>query len=463
MCFATVKNSYAQLPIKLPEDNIKFGTSYITIPPLDYGPAPALALLAVLDVKSSLSSIPVSGILGNAGKEIALSQIVMKVNSITNNVTLGTTTQVSPAIITYKTLLTVVASLGLQAGNVNMDFTLSKGTTGWISGTYSTTLNFRAGGLLGIWNYIDKNLTIEVPSFITPLLATAPIVDLQVNDFSFFASGGITSLVNTFDYYTTVASTISVNANNTSPNPEKFTFTATVPHSLTPIVDASVVNVKLDPVQQSVNLTATPALLTNTNIAVANSNKNTISTKFNITSDNLKSSFIQAGTYTLPISYKINLGTSAYAEKATSATLPGTVKVTVAPMLNLSITGNTVPLTFNTAEKYKSGTTTNMPKHITTSSTVAYDVSVRSQNANFSSAVSGNTTTLPLNLVNIGGTGLTTITLSAADQKIVSGAAPQIGREIDINYIIPNLNTPSLIGKPAGDYSATVIYSITAQ
>ena len=58
----------------------------------------------------------------------------------------------------------------------------------------------------------------------------------------------------------------------------------------------------------------------------------------------------------------------------------------------------------------------------------------------------------------------TPVVLSTSDQILVAGASYGSQLELDLDYIIPQSASSSedILGKPAGNYSQTVIYTATA-
>ena len=119
-------------------------------------------------------------------------------------------------------------------------------------------------------------------------------------------------------------------------------------------------------------------------------------------------------------------------------------------------------LEFNTAADYINGKSVTYTDGLTVSATTAYQVTVRSVSANFSSA-GGNT--LPLDVVRLqlsGGSGSTTpVTLSTAAKTILQGLSTGGASEtFDITYSTEP-NDPRLLNVPSAQYETSLMYEIS--
>lgn len=213
------------------------------------------------------------------------------------------------------------------------------------------------------------------------------------------------------------------------------------------------------------NLTQTEQPMTSTAIGIATTNKRDLTTTFSISAANLKANFVQAGVYTIPVSYKLTAANDAYTPvpPTTEIIFPSSVQLTVDKMSTMSIMTPTVSLAFNTAADYQQGVTKQMPGHIKISSTVPWGVTVKAD-ADF---LTNGANQLPVNLIRIegipgqnGSTTILPITLSSTPQPIVSTANPSIDQLLNLQYRVPS--TQALVGKANVKYSTTITYTLVA-
>jgi hypothetical protein len=121
-------------------------------------------------------------------------------------------------------------------------------------------------------------------------------------------------------------------------------------------------------------------------------------------------------------------------------------------------------LEFNTVEDYLNGKSVTYTDGLTVSATTAYQVTVRSVSANFSSAGGD---TLPLDVVRLqlsGGPGTTApVTLSTTAKTILQGLSTGGASEtIDITYST-EANDPRLFNVPSEQYETSLLYEISPQ
>jgi len=121
-------------------------------------------------------------------------------------------------------------------------------------------------------------------------------------------------------------------------------------------------------------------------------------------------------------------------------------------------------LEFNTVEDYLNGKSVTYTDGLTLSATTAYQVTVRSVSANFSSAGGD---TLPLDVVRLqlsGGSGTTApVTLSTAARTILQGLSTGGASEtFDITYST-EANDQRLFNVPSEQYETSLLYEISPQ
>lgn len=438
----------AQAVITVPEANITASSIYGPVN-AQYGIANAIFLIGGITVKSSTATLPAT--VPGPGGFVPLSSIQMQVSKIGNLALLSVSPQIT---LTNMEQPIYAVVLGLGEGAMFIDFNISTNPNGWVAGSYSTPLVFT-----GIKIPTQVPITITIPAFITPVLPVIPITTMSVTDASFFntTSGGINK-DNSFDYYTTLPTLLNISSSS------KFSYTTTYTFPLSPQPNSNLLTATLTDnlTGPLVSLSTTSTPLTSSSLAVIPTNKRTIKTKFSLTGAQLKSDFVQAGTYKLPITYSLYKNPASYSQTTVDpSTITSEVDVVVSPFFNIVAQNLNVSLSFNTAEKYKTGATSTVSKQLLVNSTVPYTVTVKSISSSFSSSTPGNTTTIPLHVLSIKEGNSTPITLSTTPATIVSGGSPKIGAELDMTYSIPATKTSQLIGKPASTYTASIIYTIT--
>lgn len=128
--------------------------------------------------------------------------------------------------------------------------------------------------------------------------------------------------------------------------------------------------------------------------------------------------------------------------------------------------GGTVDFNYGSTKDYNSSKNVTVPNSLVIISSKNFDVKVKSEGANF---VSGSNV-IPVDILKVkaipGGSlvgTLNEVTLSATDQVLVSNAASGAKQSLNIAYSIPAEKASKvLLGKPAGAYTQTVIYTATA-
>ena len=438
----------AQVTINLPESSIRTQSDYtaeaIGGPSLNG----LLSLVPNINIKSNLANFPISSG-ATSIPAVPLSRFFVKIYSIGTLILLGSSVEQFPSNTEAKSIYGGLASV--SPGPIKSNYRVQVGGYAWHAGTFSNTIVFSLAGLLGSIGTPNQLINIVVPPFITMETTSADIA-LNVNTLDQFRSTGVTANGN-LNYFTTVNTNIRLKS--TAAN---FSFNKTYPNLPVPVNVSTLLNVKI-PTFTAVNPNTADQNVA-TNVVVPIGNKNLNAPAYTITAANLKTNFIQAGIYTLPITYSIPPVTT---NESTTASVSGNATVNVASMSELIISQPAVKLIFGSANDYKNGVSVTMTNHLRVSSTVPYDITVKASGATLTST-SGNT--LPVNLIRIEGasgqSGITPIILSATAQKLMNASAPAIDRLLSIKYSIPSAQAAQLLNKAGGDYTTTVTYTIVA-
>ncbi|MBB5622303.1 hypothetical protein HDE69_003378 [Pedobacter cryoconitis] len=450
-CCFTVGNVNAQLVINLPEANISGQTSYVVN--LNSGASPFLSLLTAINVNAASTTLtPTPGTL--PAIPLAPNLINMKVTSIGGvNILSGA----NPIVLSSVSQNIYFVAVGLLSGTMLVDYTVSPLNVAWAAGSYATTLTFT-----GSITPPTPTLTLNVPAYITLNTLVPATTTLNVNSFAIFRSVSGVSAVSGNDYFTTVPTLFSLRASSAN-----FTFTTTQPYNQLPAVNSvNLMGAALSGTYagSAINLSASDQLLTvATGIPVVVTNKSVLSSTLSISGANLKSNFVQAGTYTVPVVYTLAKTASSFPATLASQTMNSSVQVNVSNLMELIVQDPSVTLTVNTTANYQQGVTTTKPNHVKVSSTVPYNVTVKASSSVLSS--SGGVQ-IPVGVITLEGmtgqTGITPIVLSASPQTIITSANPTIDRLLNLQYRIPSAQTSNLLNKTAGSYNTTITYTIVA-
>lgn len=331
----------------------------------------------------------------------------------------------------------------------------------WIAGVYDSGITFSLAGvnLGGITPSNGLPFNLDVPGFISvpPSLGT---VSFLVNDLNYYRSANGISVEKLLPISTTVPYIPSVRAASA-----QFSFNTSLPFNDAPASPVSAVTTELVsiPSATSVSLSTTDAPLTvTTGIPVAMNNQ-VLTNSYSINAVSLKKDFLQAGVYEVPLNYTWNKLASAYPAGALQSQASGTLEVIVSDLAEIIVNQQTINLNFNTAADYASGVSVDIPAQLRISKTTPYNLTVRSTAAAFSAA--GNS--IPLSVMRIGpaSTGedsMNTIILSGTAQSLFENANPAIDKPVGIRFSIPASESEHLLGKPAGSYSADIIFGIVA-
>lgn len=409
-----------------------------------------------------------SGVYGGG----ALGQTIQyKSNSLS---TQFTPTAGSPDLPLNAVFLRITSGAGLNLGNVGQEINLSNVNQTIFTalaalGSSDLVITYRVPIAGRAWNagiYTSSNsitrvtptsilMTITVPSFIT--VSTIPPIATLTASLSNFRIGSLTGN-HIFDYFTSLAADIKVKATNTS----LFAFSTTEPKIVDPSPAANLLkaNIIVPNVGAQISLTnADQDLLTN--VAVQETNKRSITTNFSLSAADLKASFVQAGTYTLPITYTIAKHSAAYGSSLT-ATTTSSVQVVVPRLFECVIPTANLLFDLSNINSYRNGIAVAIPNPFVVSSTIPYNITVKAS-GDFTNGSGG---TIAANTVTVEGTasqtGITSVVLSTVDQSLVTGAAPVIDRNLNLQYRISPTQATNMLGKTAGTYQNTITFTCTA-
>ncbi|MBA5245592.1 peptidoglycan-binding protein LysM [Marnyiella aurantia] len=167
----------------------------------------------------------------------------------------------------------------------------------------------------------------------------------------------------------------------------------------------------------------------------------------------------------------IVLGTNTVQAQNHNATT--TAKITLGDVISIDAGSTAIDgaIAFNyaTAADYNTVQTVAQANALKVTSTKAFDVKVKAGGADFLNG----TNKIPVNVLTIkaaaapgsmGGTK-SDVNLSTADQTLVADAPLGSALTLNLDYTIPAAKSSSadILGKPAGTYTQTVIYTATAK
>lgn len=363
-----------------------------------------------------------------------------------------------PLTTSWQVLAGSVANL-LASGPVIANFRLSVNEYTWRAGQFSAEVAFRAPGLLGIGNQISpesKRININIPVFMIPQWQVDDVL-FEINDFNIFRVGEGIQLIRSGSISSTVPYMPGIQAENS-----QFLFASAGDHL--PLPGPSADHVKVEKIGSSsipVSLSSMRQNLTSVPMDVPVGNSRDVSQKFSISRESLRTGFLQAGTYSLPMIHYWKKQTH-YPPGEWEEYKNSTFKVIVDEMGEVIAEHQNVDLIFSTTLEYQTGIIKDMPQHLRISHTTPYDLYVRAASGSFAS---GNES-IPLDVMQVGPmpgqVGMNTITLSDTPQKLIQSAEPVMDRYLDVRYQIPASETHQLLDKGAGQYTVDIIYSIVA-
>ena len=448
-------HTYAQTTaITLPQANIQARTDYNTA--INAGTySSVITLLPSFSVKSGSATFT-----STTSGSFPASVVYMKLSSIGSLVLLGLGTNNEVALSTGGGLL-YAAVASVTSGAIAANARIATASQTWTAGVFSNVVSFYTQGVLaGSISPASYTLSITIPGFISPP-ASIGTTSIAVNDLSFYRSANGISASQIIPVSSTVPYIPSIRTGNA-----QFSFSTSFPYNTLPVSPVSTVSASLSGVATATaaNLSTTDQALTSaTGIPVPTNNGSSITHTYSISTAFLKSNFIQAGTYTVPLTYTWNKSSSAaYPTTPVQAQASGSLTIAVSDLGEIIVNQQSVNLPFSTTSNYVNGVSTNMPTHLTLSNTTPYNLYVRATSSSFTSGVNS----IPLSVLRIGPmagqTGVNTVTLSTTAQQLIQNADPVIDRTLDMQYSIPAAQTSNLLGKPAGTYTANIVYSFVA-
>lgn len=443
ICCLSAKGTHAQVNLTLLESNISSQSDQT----LSKTPSGGIvASLGGISAKSSNASF--SAIAGSTGT-VALGKVYLQAVQI-GAITISTG---NPLVQLSQTSTSIFSGAGLL-GTVLLDYKVIIAGNFWTAGTYTTPLELTGGVIPG-----TQALNLTVPDFIT-MSTNAPATTTMTTALSSYRTGGGISATNAFTYYTTLPTLIKLKSGSSN-----FSFSTTTPKIADPINSASLLSAILtlpaSSIGSAITLSTTDQQITsNTGVAITANNLSSATAALSISPAILKANFMQAGTYTLPITYTLSKTATAF-NSAKTATTTSSVQVIVPRLLEMVVSTSDILFNINTTNFYTNGITTAMPA-IVLSSTVPYNVSVKAS-GDFTSAASA---TIPVGTMTIEGisteTGVSSTILSNASQTLISGAAPVIDRNLQLQCRISAAQAANLLNKAAGVYQNTITFTCTA-
>jgi hypothetical protein len=138
------------------------------------------------------------------------------------------------------------------------------------------------------------------------------------------------------------------------------------------------------------------------------------------------------------------------------------VTTTLTDVISLTIAVPTAAIIMNTADHYQNGTSTSVPAALTIVSNQPWDLSVKAQNANFS-YLTNNIAASNFSVVVSGeadGVNSGETSLSNTDQVLINGASGITLSSLALEY--KAAGGSNFIGQPAGAYTNTFVFTVTA-
>ncbi|QJD96992.1 hypothetical protein HH214_14495 [Mucilaginibacter robiniae] len=321
------------------------------------------------------------------------------------------------------------------------------------AGTYTLPLVYTSYGALGgVNSTANVSLTIQVSAF-TIINGLADVPRLKFTQAA--------------DY---------INGPQSVPVQHSFNVTSTIPYTVklktgySTFADQNGINqpgmlvshIKTQAGSSGGHVTAISALATTDNIVLTGNSalQITESTMYSMSAQ-YTSAYLNAGTYNTPVVFTMSNSVGQ------TQSINTNLYIDVSPIAQLGINGP-VDLSFLTADDYRNGIHTDLTNHLHVDKNSPYDIYVKAGGA----YLQGNGTNISLsNLISIqpivNSSAIPgaphTIKLSTAYQAIITGGGPDINKNIGVRYAISAADAQKLLNKPAGTYSATIIYSFTAQ
>lgn len=207
-----------------------------------------------------------------------------------------------------------------------------------------------------------------------------------------------------------------------------------------------------------IHLSTAPQTILSTSILLSLGAKLSISLRYAVTGGtNLLKA---AGSYSTGLNFHLTIGST----DVPFTVNPLTINIADLSIITLKNGAAMASLTFATAGDYKNGVQFTQPSAVNVFSNRSYKVSVQSA-TNFKYG---------LNYININnislssspnpvvaGVSTATRVLSLSAQNIITSTLPTLSQNYDLKYFTP-ARDPDFIGKPAGTYSTTLTYTLTA-
>jgi len=194
------------------------------------------------------------------------------------------------------------------------------------------------------------------------------------------------------------------------------------------------------------------------NLSVVAGNRNSFTPELNVSADDFKNYFFEAGTYTFELNFN-----AASTDNSINSLQNTAVQLKVLPLSEITIpsSGRNVNFNFNTAAQYTNGQSQMIPNQIILSNNESFELYVKSDENYFKKG--GLQTDINSNILQIGVDGSSVnAPLSKTPQKILFNGTPVLDRGLNIRYTIPPAGAQSLVGKENTTYSINVYYSFTA-
>ncbi|SEA98517.1 hypothetical protein [Pedobacter hartonius] len=447
LCIIAAISAQAQVSITLPAANIVAQSPYSTT--VTNGTTGILLLGGSIYVANATGGYPATPVSGLPTLPLAI--LTVQAISVGPVNLLNSTFEVTPDA-TRKKIFAAGVSGG---GTISSTYKIITTATTWQAGTYEAPLLYTADGLGNSVTPPSQAMSLIVPAFISTTSPVIPNTTINVNNLSFFTNG--ISISSQVGYHTTVPTLLKVKTAAAN-----FTYTSVPAGMSDPSTPVGKMTVALTGTVTgptvalaSSDVTLSPAA--GISVTSYTANNNLPVPTFSISAADLKSSFVNAGTYDAALTYTIAPFTGT---TPASITKTSSMRVTVASLAAFTVPTTAVNLNFGTAADYKLGVNKNVPAQLTVSSTLPYNITVRANTAAFTNG----TNTIPLNLLTISGVNagdnIIPITLSTTAKNLVSGANPVIGRTYDLKYSIPA--STALLNKATGTYATTIVFSYVA-
>lgn len=336
-------------------------------------------------------------------------------------------------------------------------------SSAWKKGTYVATFKLEdwrqrdgsiKNGVGGTISPSSFNLTVDIPALLKIIHQNLPEVNLEINDLSHFRNGLPVNnpaekleiiLQHTVPFSLDVQQGITTYKGRDHKN---------TPNPFTPFIIVSIENKN--------GLIVYTGNFQTRDIPVGNKTKLIFS--FGMTADYLKKKYAWAGTYENLDGNKIMLYEilPTGSQELRSETSTPIFKVTVSDLREVIVKDNQVNLEFKTATDYINGIKVTMPAHLRTSSTVPFNLTVKSESGTF--LLNGAPSELPCSLLqlrsSLGKSDLKYLSVSTSAQSLISDALPAIEQDIDVEYYIPS--NPILVPAKKGTYTLNLTYAMEA-